>query len=524
MNKFIFSVVMLLPLLATAQKVPLLTIKEGEEFDSDNSKLIPTATGATWQVVTTADYKNYFLYDKTVKGKLIPVDIRPGRFITEGKEGGKEFFRVNTTGIKYGPYEGVSPKYDEDKKIFYGYSYAEGGKNYYVDAINNKTYGPYNKGGVWFIDDKNLVYTNAVKNETTGKEEIFLFENDKKYGPYESATYKRAHVEGVAPLITWQQGGRSYTNAPQCKGIAFAGLGNSIETKGGWLIEGWEQAYMERKLYLPDGSRLDFNDKVKHMVNAQGEFIKMEQVAGGGSYAAYKLTYKGKEVGTYAVQKWNRQELNLTDFFDHQLMKVEIKGNWSNASKDVNYVYSASRGLIGPYTEKDMRSFLLMKDGYAVIKGDSTLEINGKKMMDKIVWADVKEYPTTWWAFQKRGDYVYPFKNGTEVKFEEVPEKLKFICTYENDLVRVQRKNDFFIRRKGSNKLMGPVGQFDPYVVSPDGKYWATERGEDGYVVINGKPVAKGHLIVYNEKLKAFHWFVLEGQKVSMYTHKLESK
>jgi hypothetical protein len=125
-------------------------------------------------------------------------------------------------------------------------------------------------------------------------------------------------------------------------------------------------------------------------------------------------------------------------------------------------------------------------------------------------------------ARQAQQRLVYPFKNGTEVKPEEVPEKLRYMCTADKNDIKVQRKDEFFIRIKGNDKLLGPIGQFDSYIISSDGKNYAFPRGQDDYVVVNGKPVTKGGFnIGYNANLKAFHWFMQEGQKVYLYTHKL---
>ena len=109
MKKQVFLLLVLLPLMVTAQKKELLLIiKESEEFDIDNSKINPTATGATWEITTiNRETNQYFLYTNTIKGKPIPVDVRQDNFITFGREDGKEFFRINATGVKYGPYEGL---------------------------------------------------------------------------------------------------------------------------------------------------------------------------------------------------------------------------------------------------------------------------------------------------------------------------------------------------------------------------------------------------------------------------------
>jgi len=523
MKKQVFMLLVLLPLMVAAQKKELLlTINESEEFDIDNSKIIPTATGSTWEITTiNRETNQYLLYTNTIKGKSISVDIRQDNFITLGREDGKEFFRINSTGVRYGPYEGLKAQYDEEAKILYGYSYIKDGMNYYTDVINNKTYGPYYRGGVWLADGKNLVYSNTIKNNSTQKDEVFLFENDKKHGPYEQVGYQKAVSANIAPLITCKENGRFYVNAPQCKGISFTYWPTATELKNGWLIDGAsQQKFSEKWLYLPDGTKLENSEKVKHMFNARGETAKLEFVAGGGSDAAYKLIYNGKEIGTYAARRSNRSELFKTDFFDHILTQVDLKQNWSIARRDVNYLFSPDQGLVGPFTENEIKYLSFFKDGFSVLRDDSTLQINGISVLTKVAWADFREYPV-WWAFRQRGDYVYPFKNGTEVQVDEVPERLSYFNTIEKEVIKVQRGDSFYLRLKGSDKLLGPIGQFDPYVISPDRKYYAFVRGKDEYVVINGKPVSPGLKITYNEKLKAFHWFMLEGQEVYMYTHKV---
>ena len=225
-------------------------------------------------------------------------------------------------------------------------------------------------------------------------------------------------------------------------------------------------------------------------------------------------------IGTYAVKRSNRYEVNKTDLFDHILTEVELKQNWSLAHRDVNYLYSPSQGLAGPFKEEELKYLSFFEDGYAILRADSSLQLNGKQVLSKIAFADFRDYPT-WWAFQQKDDYVYPFKNGKEVQLTEIPKRLSYFNTSEKEVIKVRRGNDFFLRVKGSDKLLGPLGQYDPYVVTPDKKHYAFARGKDDFVVVDGKPVAKGFKIIYNEKLKAFHWFALEGQKVYMYTQKL---
>ena len=85
----------------------------------------------------------------------------------------------------------------------------------------------------------------------------------------------------------------------------------------------------------------------------------------------------------------------------------------------------------------------------------------------------------------------------------------------------MQRGDKFFIRVKGKDKLLGPVEQFDQFVVSTDGNHYAIARGRDGLVEVDGKPLVKGFSVSYNAQLNAFHWWNTEGKKVYVYTEKL---
>ena len=85
----------------------------------------------------------------------------------------------------------------------------------------------------------------------------------------------------------------------------------------------------------------------------------------------------------------------------------------------------------------------------------------------------------------------------------------------------MQRGDKFFIRVKGKDKLLGPIEQFDQYVVSTDGNHYAIARGRDGLVEVDGTPLVKGFSVSYNAQLKAFHWWNTEERKVYVYTKKL---
>ena len=174
--------------------------------------------------------------------------------------------------------------------------------------------------------------------------------------------------------------------------------------------------------------------------------------------------------------------------------------------------------MIGPFTKSEYSQFRFFPDGYATIRADSTIEMNGKKVLSKIAVIDFRNYPD-WWAFQKRGDYVYPFKNGTEVAVTEIPANLSFFNTADKPIVKVRRGESFFLRLKGKDKLIGPVSQYTSQVVSADGKNWAQVRENDDLVEVNGKSLIHGFNIAYNEKWKTFHWFIAEGQKVYLYTY-----
>ncbi|TFH28057.1 MAG: hypothetical protein E4H10_01740 [Bacteroidia bacterium] len=523
-NITILLLLTLWPAFALAQeKEHLLTLHEGEMLDTDNTTVQPTSSGADYVITTQYDYDGkYYRYTRSVKGESVGVDIRLGEFITTGKEDGKEYFRINATGKKYGPYESVSPRYDEKKQLLYGYSYEEDGNNYFVDQVNNKSYGPLDQGGLWHIDEKNLVYSYAETDNETGKLESFLIENGEKSGPYEQVSYRMPGTAATPPLIVYMENGKYYVKLQQYKGIAFGAYPIASEIRNGWVIEGAaERSDKVKWIYLPDGQKLESSQTVKHLVNYQGNVMKAEHVAGGGSDAAYKVSFKGKEIGTYAIKKSNRSDLSNSDFFDHFLIRVEVSNNWPLAYRDENYLFSESRGLIGPLTQDEIRMTYFFPGGYATIKADSTLQMNGKNILEDVIMTDYRDYPENWWAFQQRGDYVYPYRNGKEIPLTELPEQYRYYNTEDKPLVKVKRGDEYFIRVKGLDKLLGPIDKYDAFTVSGDGKHYAVVRGIDDFVAVDGKVVTKGFNIVYNEKLNAFHWFDQEGQKIYLYTYKL---
>ena len=517
MKKIALSILLALPFLAfSQQKDYILTLQEDEYLSTDGSQIIGTATGYEWKVVTEDDNRHYHQYLKGKERTPAEVDLRIGSFITTGTENGLKYFKVNTTGKKYGPYEGINAYADDKKQVLYAYQYVNEGKTYFVDLRNDKTYGPFDKGGLWHIDKENMVYSY---NEG---EDLYLNENGKKYGPYQQVSYKVPAIASIKPLITYKKDNKYYVNAPQCQGIAFGRYPMPSEQCDGWLIEGAAENLAKVKwLYLPDGRKLEFSDKIKHIINFNGEVLKSVHEAGGGSYAAFKVSYNDKALGTYCLKKTNRQNIARTDFFNYSLMGVTINSpNSSFGKQEENYFYSPTQGMVGPLTKEEARYAYFYTGGYANLSKDSILFVNGKKTLTDIAFATFRTEPD-WYAFQQRGDYLYPYKNGKEVAVSDLPKHLQYFDTEDKSVIRVQRGDEFFIRVKGKDKLLGPVEKFDQYVVSADGNHYALVRGRDDIVEVDGAPLGKGMSVSYNAELNAFHWWNTEGKKVYVYTKKL---
>jgi len=517
MKKIASLILLALPFLAFAQQKDfIVTLQADEYLSSDNSQIIGTPYGYEWKVVTEDDFRHYHQYLKDAKRTPAEVDLRIGSFITTGTEDGLKYFKVNTTGKKYGPYQEINAYADDKKQILYAYQYVKEGKTYFVDLRNDKTYGPFDKGGLWHIDEKNMVYSY---NEGA---DIYLMENGKRLGPYQQVSYRVPEFAEIKPLITYKKDNKFYVKAPQCNGIAFGRHPVASELKDGWLIEGSEEILSKVKwLYLPDGRKLDFSDKTKHIVNFNGEVLKAVHEAGRGSYAAYKVSYKNKELGTYCIKKNYRQGIVHTDFFNYSLMGVTINSSTSSFGKqEENYYYSPSKGMVGPLTKNEARYVFFFSGGYANISKDSTLFVNGKKTLEDISFAIFRDEPN-WYAFQKRGDYLFPFINGKEVAVSDLPKDYQGFDTEDKFAIRVQRGDNFFIRVRGKDKLLGPVEKFDQFVVSTNGDHYAVVRGRDGMVEVDGKPLVKGLSVSYNAELNAFHWWNTEEKKVYVYTKKL---
>jgi len=517
MKNIIISILLTLPFLVFAQqKDYIMTLQEDEYFSSDNSQILGTSDGYEWKVVTEDDNRHYHQYLKGEKRTPAEVDLRIGPFITTGTEDGLKYFKVNTSGKKYGPYAEINAYTDDKKQKLYAYQYVKDGKIYFVDLRDNKTYGPFDKGGLWHIDEKNMVYSY---NEGT---DIYLMENSKKHGPYQQVSYRVPEIADIQALITYKKDDKYYVNAPHCKGLAFGRYPLATELRDGWLIEGSEEKLAKVKwLYHPNATRLEFSDKTKHIVNFNGEVLKAVHEAGGGSYAAYKISYNDKELGTYCIKKYNGQNIIRTDFFNYSLMGVTINSPSSSFGKqEENYYYSPSKGMVGPLSKEEIRNVFFFSGGYANISKDSALFINGKKTLENIAFAIFRDEPN-WYAFQKNGDYYYPFLNGKEVAVKDLPKAYQYFDTEGKFAIRVQRGDKFFIRVKGKEKLLGPIEQFDQFVVSTDGNHYAIVRGRDGVIEIDGKALVKGFSASYNMQLNAFHWWNTEEKKVYVYTMKL---
>jgi hypothetical protein len=500
-----------------------MSVPEDEYVDSDNTKIIGTATGAEYQVVTYDDNQKYYKYTKTEKRKPFAVDIWEDEVIISGKENGLEYFKAKATGQKYGPYTGIQAHRNLAKKALYGYSYLDNGKSYFVDMINNKNYGPFEGGGLWYMDDSNIVYSYA--ETTPAGKQVYLMENGNKQGPFEQVVYRRAEFGKASPIIVTMKGGKYFVNQDAWKSTAFAGYPSSItEMQNGWAFENNEVVGSKDKwIYLPNGKKIESTEKLKHAFNSKGQVLRLELLGGGGSDAAYNVIFDGKEIGTFALRKNTRQDLINSDIFDHQLMKVDFKNNYSLGYHDVNYYFSPSLGLVGPFAEKDLSKIYFIPDGYAFIKSDSTLEINGKKALDDVIAVDFTGYPQTWFALQQRDDYAIPFKNGVEGTLADVPEKLRFFHTKDKPLVKVKRKNNqYFLRVSATNKLLGPVSEYNEGITSKDMKHYITVMDETENVIADGKVIGKaGFKLTYNEKLHAFHWLTQSGQALNMHTYKL---
>jgi hypothetical protein len=147
--------------------------------------------------------------------------------------------------------------------------------------------------------------------------------------------------------------------------------------------------------------------------------------------------------------------------------------------------------------------------------------MNGKKVLENIIMTDFRGYPENWWAFQQRGDYVYPFRNGKEIPVSALPKELNHYNTTSKPVIKVRRGDEYFLRVQGSETLLGPVRKYDPFTISADGKHYAVVNSTNDYVVVDGKQLTKGFNIVFNKKLNAFHWLDQVAQKIYLYTYKL---
>lgn len=509
---FTLSLILFASIFSIAQeKKYLITIKEGQYFNTDDSKVIPKENGFDWEVVVEDDNRHYFKYTETAKNVPVGIVTHPGAFMSMGRENGMRFYINNVTGEKYGPLEDLSARYDENKKVLYGYSYKENGQMKFVDLRTNKSY----EGGLWFIDEENLVYSY---NEG---DQVFLNENGKIHGPYQQVSYKVPALAEIEPLITYKLDDKFYVSAKHCKDVAFDRHPVIQELKDGWLVTGSHDFKTKIKYcYHPNGNTYEKSDKLDHLFNYKGDVLKCVHEAGGGSYAAFNVSYNGNHLGTFALKTGYREDVWKSDFFNVTLMGVTINSPSSSfAKQQENFYFSPTKGLLGPIDEDASKQVHFFSGGIAYI-ADSVLNINGKETLKGIAFAVFRD-ETDWYAFQKRGDYLYPFRNGKEIPTAELPDKYKYFDTEDKHAIKVQRKDEFYIRVKGKDKLYGPVRQYDGFSVSDDGEHWATERGDDGSIIIDGKVVGKGYKLSFNNQLKAFHWWNVIDNKVYLYTFKV---
>ncbi len=494
----------------------ILTLQEQEYFNSDNSQINGTATGYDWKVVTEDDYRHHFEYTKGKNRTPAEIDHRIGSLITMGTYDGLKYLKDNSNGKKYGPYEKINPYTDKFKKKLFAYQYVDEGKTFFVDLREDKTYGPFDKGGLWFIDESNLVYSY---NEG---DDLYLMENDKKHGPFQQVAYFTAKIGNSKPIMTFKKNDKFYTSAKQCQGMEFDKTIIVKELEEGWLVqETSKEDYYTKWLHLPDGQKLEHSKKKKHLVNFKGQVLRAEHEAGGGSHAAFKVYNSSELLGTFSLKETHREDIALTDFFSYQFSGVTINSpNSSFAKENENYYYSPTQGLVGPLSKDEAFYVYFYSGGFANIDKDSTLYLNGNKMLENIAFAIFRD-GIDWYAFQQRGDYVYPFKNGIEVENSELPEKYQHFDTKDQFSIRVKRGSDYFIRVKGKDKLHGPLTKFDQYSVSDDGNHYAVARGRDGKVEVDGKIIGNGYKVSYNPEMNAFHWWWVEGRKVYIYTKKI---
>ena len=505
------------------QKELIHTLSGDQGIDPAYTKIIATDKGTDYELAVL-DWPKYLIYTRSEKARPLRETMGGNSFLSYGKTEGMRYFTLNKSGKQYGPLKDISPRFDEEKEILYGYSYQKDRQYYFEDLVRNKSYGPDKM--LWYIDAKKLVYSYQELNEAINKKEHFLIINDEKLGPFEHLSYRVPEAKGLDHVLITKQEGFYKVDLQQCRGVMFATYPRLEELKTGWLVKGkTDVKAKESWIYLPDGSILEDSRKLKHVVNYAGDVLRLEYVMMGSNEPLMKVSYKDELVGEYiSKEKW-RRITNKTDLFDAILTQPyeERVNNRAVGQPDKNYFYSPIHGLVGPLTQKELSQVHIFEGGHAFLKADSSLILNNKKVLDAVAKVDFFSMPDEWFAFQQKDDYLIPYKNGQSIDLKDLPEKYRHYDTPDKFAIKVMRGNEAFIKIKNQSKQLGPIRMYDVWAVSDDGRHYATLNGESGYAEINGKPIGMGRssVVSWNPKLKAFQWIDVDGQKVYLVTYKL---
>ncbi len=497
------------------QKEHIYTLRENESLGYRESKVLVKTNGVTYEFVT--ERKNLLYMHK--KGKSPKAISRsPYGFIdVTYNEEGKITLKNTKTGKSYGPYESATPLYNRQKKELYAIKYWENNQQFLL--ADNKIIGPYDNIKYYFGNSKVTSYTFYKDKQW------FIYKNGEVSGPFEDCGYKRQNVDNPG-IFSYKKDNKWYVMSPHFETLIFCEsphLHFNVKANE-WEVYG-KLADEKNINYCikQNGTKIESSFERFTVENTTNETLHFERIRGNKNSRSsnlYQVTYKDSIIGTFMPKHRVRSNSYETDYFGTSLVEADTSTRYTHALKDRNFLFSPSKGLVGPIPDRFIYSLMFFDNSCAFVNTrDSTLVVDNKVVADKVIAADYYDYPEAWWVLKAEGYVHQPYKNGKKVS-SGIPERLKNYNTPDKDFIVVKRENQYFLRPKNSNNLLGPVSRYSQYAVASDKTTYAEGGAGKNTIMINGKVISKGFNLTYNQYQDTFHWFSLdENNRLYLHTY-----
>lgn len=526
------------------QKEHIYTLKKGEFFYRNESTFRFKLDGTDYEF-KTADSLGF--YKHTRKGKTkFDITSSYGSMPTEFKDwkvkqrGEYRMLVEKKTNKEYGPCQSIYFKFDDKAKAYktdqsyrtesklYGFRYSapfhsskqqkEVKKEVYIVRPGAPEMGPFKSGYIYRADEDEFIY----QYENT--EGYFLNENGTVYGPYEKLQYYPADKGNDAnpSLLFYRQGDGWKAEHEKLKDYTFS---RKPTHRGHYFSARITGKNDTEYLIWRNGKIREINRNQWLYSSVTGDELLLTPLyeAEYGYFAEYTVTYNDSLLGIYGYSGTGlRMFTTTTDFFSPAFIKVDSRPlpNGQKGDKDY-YYFSPTKGFAGPFKAGDRDRIYFNKDKHFLFDvSDSSVTCSDGEKYDRII--NFRLEGDDWWMIRSENDLHQPYKNGVPHYSTDYPSFFRNHKTPDKRFVIANRSDEYFIKPKGTKKLLGPIGKNSEVEISDDQKHFIESTRNGNIVSVDKRAISNGFNLVYNPKLNAFHWInVDDHNRIYLHTYEL---